>query len=267
MSISVALDPGTAPVVNVTIATPDGSNMTAASLNRVTGGLAEMARVQPITGLASTVVQDIDALWDIPVVYSATITYGGTTTTFTSDPIVLSATGAWMLHPSLTTLSVQIDQGETDQIGVVSIGDVTWASTAQEHTPIGSRYPVITTYGPRQAAKTSMVIETVTAADEDALRTLIDDQSPLLIRFPSDSGANFEDGWYSIGDASASRVQQWVEDTRRQFTLALTRTTAPAITQQSTWDYPALTAAFADYAALTAAFADYPSLTADIRSA
>lgn len=263
MSVTAVVDTTATPGIDVTVASPDGSALTAITLTRNADGGSALTRAQPITGLPSITVTDYEAPWDTDVTYTATVTHGGTSETYTSAAVSLSATGPWLIHPTRPWLSVPIDQGDPQVAGIATIGTVLRASTATQHPVLRSRYPVVTSFGPRLAPTFSLTVRTMTAQEQTALINIIDDQTPLLLRFPDSVPANIEDGFYSVGDVSEDRVLQYAGEPGRLFTLAVTRVTSPAGTQQSSWDYPTLTSTYADYGSLRAAFADYSALTAD----
>lgn len=261
MTITVAGTATAVPGVGVTVTA--GATITAIQLFRTASGVTELTRVQPRPGHSTVYVEDYELPWDVPVTYKAVYTASGSFTD-TATPVTVSSTSAWAIHPVFpSSLSVQLDRpGGTGETWVISIGTATRAANSSTHLVIGSAYPVVVTTGPRLAGTGTAVIGTASDAAEGALWALLDDQSPILLRVPDSFGANFANGFYSIGDVAADRIGV-ASLGLRQFTLPLTRVAAPAVTQQLAWDYPSLTAAFADYGALTAAFADYGSLTAD----
>lgn len=263
MSVTVTVAPSEQEfAVVVTIGTSDGSQMTAVTLSRIANGVTEQTRVQPYVGLASSVVTDPEPEWDTPVVYQAVVTHGGTTETVLSAPIMVSPTDAWAVHPTKPWLSVCIDQQDPTEIGVASLGDLSRPSTASEHIPVGSDLPVYITVGPRLSSRGTMSIATVTLDDARALDALLNDQTPILIRFPSAWGMGFEDGYYQVLDQTSSRPNPYGGDPARIYALAIVRVSAPAGEQESLWDYPSLTDQMADYGTIHNSFADYPSLTA-----
>lgn len=262
MAVTLGVNSDRVPAIDITVATPDGSNFTSVTVSRIADSGTTLTRMQPTPGLPSVTVTDFEAPWDDDIQYTATVHYGATTATWSAGPIRVSSTAAWLIHPTRPWLSVPIDEGNSAVAGIRSIGTVHRAASVNTHTVLRSRYPVVTSFGPRLAPTFPLTIHTVTQAEQDDLIALIDDQTPLLLRFPSSMPANLEAGFYSVGDVDEDRVQQYVGDESRVFTLALTRVASPAGTQQSTWDYPAITAAYADYTALRNAFQDYSALTA-----
>jgi hypothetical protein len=263
VTVTVALTPGPEPGIDVTV-TSTGT-MTAVTLWRVVGTLQEKVRLQPIPGATSRTVTDFELPWGVPVSYKATVTTSGGTTSSSSEQITIDSTIAWLIHPNLTSLSMPLDQQNASLMGVVSLGDATYGSTATVHQVIGANLPIVTWVGPRLAPVLTMTVATVDVDEENALRTVVNDQTPLLFRFPASWGLNWDDGYYHVGDVTVGRVIQYAGDPRRTFTLPLTRVAAPAGLQAPVWDYPSLAAAFPDYPSMAAAYADYPSLTANVR--
>lgn len=267
MSITVTPVTGGPPMVQVTV-TGGGPTMTAIVLKRTANGVTEKARWQPATGGTTATVQDVEIPWDTDVVYAATVTTSGGTSTYTAAPVTVSASDAWAIHPVYPQRSVIIDQQHPTGLGVTvaAMSEFVRASTATTHRIIGSPFPVTTTIGSRAAATGTMTLTSASSSDAANLWTLVDDQTPILIRFPDSFGVDFENGFYAIGDVASARVGVATEQ-RRLFTLPLTRVQAPAVLLQSAaWDYPTIVGSFTDYADLTATFADYAALTANRRS-
>lgn len=243
-----------------------GSTIEAVTLSRTVYGITANTRVQPGTGSAYEYVEDYDEPWDTNVVYAATVTTGSGTVTLTASAAQLSSAAAWAIHPLTPALSVCIDQQDSDQIGVIGIDTASRTAQSTQHQILGAARPITTRVGPRSSVRGVLRIATVTALDEDRLWALVDDQTPLLIQFPSGWGVNWEFGYYDIGDVSADRVLQWSGDPRRTFTLPFTVVDPPAVTQQSQWGYAQLLHDFADYPSVAASFVDYPSLLSNSRS-
>lgn len=266
MPITVTTDTSPAPHTEITITSADGTAITAVTLTRIVGTTATVTRVQPGTGTASQYVEDYELDWDTPVTYRASITSTGGTTTATSAPVTVTAAQVWAIHPTIPTLSIPIDSADITRLGLTSLGDISWAANRTLHTVLDNPYPVPVVTGVRAVAAGTIGIATTSPAEQYALRALLNDHTPILIRVPDSWGWDWEDGYYDIGDVTASRPNQYGPDPHRVFTLPYQRVAAPAGGQQSAWSYPQLIAAYADYPSMRAAYADYPSLTGNNRS-
>lgn len=265
MTISTALAGTAVPAIDVTITT--SGTMTAVSLYRTANGVTQQTHVQPAPGASSRTITDYLAPWDTDIAYSTTHTVAGSTVTESSSTLQLSTTSAWIIHPDIPALTVEADASNPSQMGIVAISDVTLPTTATVHQILGARLPVVTTLGTRLAPQFTVTIATVTLEEEAALRAIVDDQTPLLIRIPKSIDPSWDDGYYHVDQVGIARIVQYAGEPRRAFTLPMIQVAEPAPVVAATWDYPSLTAAFADYGSLTAAYADYRSLTADERIA
>lgn len=262
MSISaVTADTGGPPGVTVTITA--AANITSLALYRSANGVKTLTSVQPRTGATTAQATDYQLPWDTDVTYSATYSTGSGNITDTAAPINVSATGGWMIHPVFPLLSVPLTGVDIWTISVETASRAATASTL--HNIVGSRYPVVVTSGPRQADTLTITLGAGTPEAEAAIWAVIDDLTPLLIRYPVSMGTSFDEGFYAVGDVTADRLGAAAGEPFRLFTLPITRVGTPAVTQQLAWDYPTLTASFADYGSLTAAFADYGSVVANRR--
>lgn len=259
MAITVTPQPAaTPPRFQITVTSPDGSPITAASLIRVdpTGGAP--TRVQPPVPAASGfVVFDYEAPWDVPVTYSIGITYATGSATYTATAATLSPAAAWMIHPTAPVLSVCFDQRRADVMGVVTLGAVARPEIKSKHRIQGSEFQIITKTGPRGAAATSMQLATVTSAERTALEAIIRDQTPLLVQVPAGWLWDWQAGYYDVGDVAAERFLQYGPEARRVWTLPLERVESPVGTQAPTWTWTSVVAGFATWDAVRAAYATW----------
>lgn len=269
MTISVVPQPTNAPPrFQITIASPDGSAITAITLNRSQNGTTTPTRVQPLAGPSPLVVYDYEASWETAAVYSATYTYGsgsGTTQTDTAAPATLTSAFPWLIHPTTPALSLILDQGTFSTMGVVSIGTVTRAALTTKHRILGAEFQIVTKTGPRAAPVFSMTIATVTPQERSALIALLRDQTPLLIQFPASWGWDFDGGYFDVGDAATDRWLQYGPEHRRVKTLQLEQVQAPAGTQQAQRTWATLLGEMATWQAVAAGFATWADELTDTR--
>lgn len=266
MSITVTPQPdATPPTFLIEVATPAGEAITAMTVSCTANGSTEPIRFQPGAGPSPRVSTHHEAPWNTPVIYSATVTYGSTTATYTSGPTFLRPSFPWLIHPLAPALSRLLDTGDPSRMGVASIAAVTRAANTTRHAILGAKYPVVTKTGPRSGSQFQMQVTTTTSTEAADLWALLDDQTPLLIRVPTDWEWDWEDGYYDVGDVSADRLEQYGPTRLRTFTLALARVEAPAgdLLPQRTWDD--LSADFATWGDLIPAYADWTSVLTDTR--
>lgn len=257
MTITAVALTGGPPAVLVTVTA--SAAITAIQLYRTANGATSLTRAQPGAGASTVSLGDFDLPWGAPVTYQAIYTAGGTQHTETASAITVPANGGWLIHPIFPTLSVPVTTGSC---WVESVTADVRTANATSHQVIGSRFPVITTTGPRIASTLTLTLGANTAAVVAAVWNVVDDQTPLLIRFPDLPATGFDSGYYSVGDVTATRVGAATEQ-YRSFALPLTRVAPVAVAPRIGWDYPTLTSTYADYQHLTAAFASYPALTAN----
>jgi hypothetical protein len=266
MSIDVvAQSINTPPRIQVTIATPDGSTITAVNLTRTANGTTSNVRAQPPAGPSPILTYDYEPPRETGCVYAATVTHGGVTETYTSTPVTLTPALPYLIHPTTPALSMVLDQASFDLMGVVQIGDESRAALTTKHRILGSEFQVVTKTGPRAAATMSMQIATVTQAERLALLALTRDQTPLLITVPSALGWDWDDGYYDVGDIGTGRMEQYGGNLRRTFTLPLERVEAPAGTQQAQRTWTSVLAENATWADVAARYATWADLLTNTR--
>jgi hypothetical protein len=266
MTITVLAQPANLPPRNqITIATPGGQTMTAVTLNRTQNGLTTQTRVQPPAGPSPIVAFDYESARETGVVYSATVTYGSTTETYTAEPATLVPLLPVATHPLAPALSVVLDRQDFDAMGVVSLGSETRAELKTKHRILGAEYQLITKTGPRAAPTMSMTLATVTSQERAAVNALLRDQTPLFISVPSAWGWDWEDGYYDVGDVGTDRIVQYGPERRRSFVLPLERVEAPAGTQQPIRTWTTLLNDFATWNDVAAAYATWTDVLTDSR--
>lgn len=266
MTLTVTAQPSNRPPrMAITIATPDGSAMTAVALTRNANGSTVSTRVQPAPGPSPIVLYDYEAPKGVPVTYTATVTHGATTETYTAAPATLTLTAMWATHPTAPALSVCLDTTDVRVMGVAQIGTVNRAALTNRHRIIGAEFQVVTKVGPRAAATLQLQLTTVTSDERAAVEALLRDQTPVLIEAPDAWGWDWEDGYYDVSDFGAERVLQYGPEQRRSLTLALERVEAPAGTQQSPRTWTDVLSGFSTWADVSAGYATWTDVLTDSR--
>lgn len=192
-----------------------------------------------------------------------TLTSLGSSTPFSgSASTTLSINDAWLIHPSQPTLSIPIQKGPGGDFSLRSLeassGESKTSKAASTiHEPVGRRRPVVITHGPRQADDWTMVIYAKTIGAKDAVRAIVDDQTPLLLRAPSTIAWDLPDDWYSIGDVEVQRLTSPIINEMTLVTLPLTPVDEPIVRQGALWTYGSDLAANPTYADSKARFPTY----------
>jgi hypothetical protein len=267
MTLTVTPQPANSPPrFRLTIASPDGSAITAVVVTRVDPSGAAATRVQPAAGPSPLTLDDYEAPWDAAVVYNVAITYGtGATTTFNSGYVTLSPQAAWAIHPTAPALSVCLDQQSFAVMGVVSLSASTRAALTTKHRILGAEYQIVTKTGPRAAPAFTMQVATVTSNERTAVLALVRDQTPILIQVPAVFGWDWENGYFDVGDVGIERFLQYGPEPRRTITLPLERVESPIGTQSAPWTWTGAMAASATWDALRAGYAKWSDVLTNTR--
>lgn len=158
-----------------------------------------------------------------------------------SASVNLNVTQTWLIHPSKPSLSIPI-YSHGGQAGVrwieASSGESkASAAVSTVHRPIGRRRPVVITSGPRQADEWALVVESTTIAAKNALRAIVDDQTPLLLRSPASVVMDLPDDWYSVGDVTTTRLEVPAITQITTMTLPLTPVDEPIVRVGALWTW------------------------------
>jgi hypothetical protein len=179
----------------------------------------------------------------------------------TSSPVTLSPHSAWLIHPSSPSLSMPISGDRDNLPSITSIGDVTNGSAATQHQILGSSVPITTVSGPRFSNEFTLGLMTKTRAHELALTGLLLDGSPLMVRTPATFDVGLDEGFYSVGDVTRSRMSQRPGSFIRNYTLPMTAVQAPiADIAYSGWSWASVAVAFTSWASAASAFTSWANL-------
>lgn len=198
-----------------------------------------------------------------------TYSYGATVTIAESAPtFTLAVDDAWLIHPANPGLSIPIHYDDVDATTFETVGDVSQASTATVHQILGQSRPIAVSTGPRAADNLSVTVMTETSQEEAALRGLLADQVPILVRTPPAWGLGFQDGFYAVGDVGIARQVEQYDQPSRGFDLPMQAVDSPIVLQvDSGWSWAAVAAEFATWDAVYAAFASWADLLINNRRA
>lgn len=254
------------PRVVLSISSTSGATITAISLSRTVSGATVPTRVQPTVGPSPRTVNDYEEDWDTAAVYTAVVSTASGTETFTSAPVTVTSAYPWAIHPTTPALSICLDKATTAAAGVQLIGNVTRAATDTPHNVLGSAFRTYTKTGPRSAPTVQLVLTTVTVLEAQAVRALVNDLTPILLRVPSSLGWDIDNGYYRIGDVDEARFQQYGPDHTRTFTLPLEQVEEPAGSQQSERTWANVLNDFPSWASVRAAYSTWTNVLTDTRS-
>lgn len=159
----------------------------------------------------------------------AAVTYSESASTVLDEP------RAWLIHPSQPSLSVCIDAGVGNWAGQglgtmrTSAQDTTYAANRSVFQPDGRDQAVAYPLGPRLRGEYALELASFTLYARDSVLAIASDQTPLLMRSPTDWEWDIPDGWYSVGDISSARATKNRDDPRRRITLPMLRTPEPPV--------------------------------------
>lgn len=187
-----------------------------------------------------------------------TIEQPGTLAPFSATTTTqLDTLEAWLIHPSQPSLSIPIDSGPQGAHRLRFIEASSGESKTSEaqrtiHRGIGSRRAVVITSGPRAADEWTMVLGAPTIVQKNAVRAIVDDQTPLLLRIPPSSEYDLPDDWYSVGDLTVTRLETPNITEETLITLPLTPVDEPIVRQGALWTWGDVMLKYATWADLLA---------------
>ena len=212
------------------------------------------------TGLAGgTSVQfdDVETAFGYAVRYRATLASGVVLSTSVVSA-GLSPAGAWLRHPTLPTMGLQVS------LPVDAFSGLTRPSSSASFDVIGRPDAVAVADGSRKALRGTLTIRLRTPAERATWESLTDGEAPLLFDCDVRSAAwDVVHEYLKLGDVTYSNVAGWGDWPARivsmPFNVVLPSTTA-ALTS---WTLGALGASFTTLAAVGAAYATLGGLAAD----
>jgi hypothetical protein len=171
---------------------------------------------------------DYEMPYNAPVMY--TVTPLDLSTPVTVNAAALPVTQAWLVHPGVPSLSVQIIGFHEDTTRGSDTGEA-------QHVILGRASPQIITDGQRKSQSYTASVRTTTEAQNAALRAILDGSVPLLLQvvYTFTTASRWE--YLSIGHVDERRISEQFGDPKRQFVFQATVVDRPAggIAAQRTW--------------------------------
>lgn len=203
---------------------------------------------------------------------SGTASIGSITATPAVDlvPFLESATvtvdidEAWLIHPGQPALSVSIGAGTWRDDGInvdpLSSQQTTAKSAVTLHQPVGRTRSVAIATGNRLEDEWDLVLLTPRVVDRDAVRAIVHDQTPLLLRSPTAFNWDLPDGFYTVGDLPINRLTPDLTHGYRRITLPLIPSDSPVVATADERTYASVLLDSVDYAGLLLIYDTYTDL-------
>lgn len=130
-----------------------------------------------------------------------------------SAATVLDETRVWLIHPGVPVVSQPVELGKS------SNAEETFEVNEGVFWPMGRETPLIFNDGTRKAPGSDLTVLTKTAAQSQALMTLLSDPTTLLLNVPADLGLDIETAYISVGTLTRRRVSDIGDASERAFAL------------------------------------------------
>lgn len=154
-----------------------------------------------------------------------------------TSPVTLTTAEPWLVHPGTPALS--------QVLRVKSLATRDRAVAQSVHTPIGRQRPIVFTDGALKAPQGTLELSTWDLAERDALLTLLQGLTPLLLNIPTGLGWGITSEWVSFSGVSEraisgkSQARLWslpylVVD-RPVGAVNIARTWADVLNEAATW--------------------------------
>lgn len=185
----------------------------------------------------------------------------------TSAAVNLDPADAWLVAPQAPALSFALSNSNQQAAGIRELGSIGNASNTTIHRILGTSTPVTTTTGNRQADELSATVYTHTSEERQALRALLNPDTPILVNVPASWDLDFEYGFYQVGDVTESRLYTLGGVPMRDFVLPLTKVRSPEVDVENPgWSYAQLATTWASYTEVLTNYLTYADLAVDNRS-
>ena len=246
-----------------------GSQSGALGVVRVASdGATQMVR-QPVTlSSGGGVAYDYEAPLGVPVTYRTV-----ETSALTSFPVDLPGDKGWLVHPFYPSLSIPL-YGDREQPGADGGPIVTESADASTTLPsssatinvLGREDPIVQRVGRRRRESGSLALRTQTRAVGESVRSLVDDDSALLLNIPPGLGWSLARAWILAGDVTEMRrPAAGATDLTRLWTLPFQVVQRPAGLAAALWTCADVLAEYATCQDVLLSYATCLDLEADQR--
>lgn len=206
---------------------------------------------------------DYESPWRLGGTYTARDSTGATATATVAGLWEFGAVNPWLIHPGIPSLSMPIE--------VVRLGDRTTSVSRGVFKVLGRADPVTVGDGTRGSEQFDLVVRTrwnddlgpSDLQDEDRMRRILADGSPLLMQFAYDGSRRWRWQWVSVDQVTASDVVPWVDSEGIEWTLPCTVVRAPSGSLQAQWTNAGVLARYATNTDVLATFATCDDLLID----
>ncbi len=201
---------------------------------------------------------DFESPFGQPVTYTAC----AGSTTVTSAAVTLSPEHAWLRHPNVPSLSVELRT-----VNAASFEERPRRSTRALHYVLGRDTPIAVTSGSRRSPETTLVVRTTTHTEKRRLLEALRAEDVLLLTVPAGFGWDIDHEYLSVGDVTESRLPgSWGELPERLVSLPYVVVDRPAGGVQALFVWADVVAQHATWADVVQRFTDWGDLVANQRN-
>lgn len=277
MAISATAEPGGYPPRHRVDISGIGSANATVRLTRITvdGATAVVrSRVRLVSGAGFG--YDEEAPYGEPVSYRGEVQaedgswvslsfYGGDDAT---GPVTLDVPDVWAVHPLMRSLSLRLPLWSPDSLhlGDRSFAESSSPSASAELDVLNRDFPIVQRVGRRRREASSITVHTYTAAEADAVRQLVeDDSSVLIVMAASVMPGRVSYQWVLFGEYDVDWVDEYGGDARAIWTLPFRRVGIPFGDVAPARQWGDLAETFATWGDVGRAYATWGDVEADVR--
>lgn len=212
----------------------------------------------------SLLAYDYESPFRMGGTYTVTLDDGRTATVTVPGLWEFGVDSSWLIHPGIPDLSLPVT--------VSSVGARTRAARQGVHQVAGRPEPVVNGDGTRGAEQFTLGLRTAwddnlesgALQDEDRLRRILDDGSPLLFQHTYPGSRRWRWQWVSIGDVTEDyTIAPWSDSPWLEWSLPCTVVQSPTGGVQAQWTLGGVAGRYATLGDVAAAYATLGDLAID----